>query len=193
LEILVNNAGIAETESNKFAELTRKGEARLAEMMSGRKIETHWDVTQDMSDDAWTRMLAVHLNGTFFCTREALRLMSRANRGAIVNMSSVAAWGLETVPHYSAAKGGILAFTRAVSREVASRNIRVNAICPGYIDTPMTAPMTPLVRAAVLARTPLGRTGEPSDVARTALFLASDDGAFYTGQWLSPNGGLMIS
>jgi 3-oxoacyl-[acyl-carrier protein] reductase len=192
LDVLVNNAGIAETTPGERERLSALSEARMRELLSGRGIQTHWDVTQEMTDEAWTRMLAVHLNGTFFCTREALRLMSRQNRGAIVNMSSVAAWGLETVPHYSAAKGGILAFTRAVAREVASRGIRVNAICPGYIDTPMTAPMSPLVRAAVLARTPLGRTGEPREVAQTALFLASDDGAFYTGQWLSPNGGLFI-
>jgi 3-oxoacyl-[acyl-carrier protein] reductase len=192
LDILVNNAGIAETTPGERERLSEKSGARMRELMSGQGIETHWDVTQEMTDEAWTRMLAVHLNGTFFCTREALRLMSRRNRGAIVNMSSVAAWGLETVPHYSAAKGGILAFTRAVAREVASRGIRVNAICPGYIDTPMTAPMSPLVRAALLARTPLGRTGEPREVAQTALFLASDDSAFYTGQWLSPNGGLFI-
>ena len=109
-------------------------------------------------------------------------------------MSSVAAlMGLETSPHYSAAKGGILAFTRAVSREVASRGIRVNAICPGYIDTPMTERMSPLIRAAVLARTPLRRTGAPHEVAATALFLASDDSSFFTGQWLSPNGGLFIA
>jgi 3-oxoacyl-[acyl-carrier protein] reductase len=192
LDILVNNAGIAETTPGEREKLSAKSEARMRELMSGQGIQTHWDVTREMSDEAWTRMLAVHLNGTFFCTREALRLMSRENRGVIINMSSVAAWGLETVPHYSAAKGGILAFTRSVAREVGSRGIRVNAICPGYIDTPMTAPMTPLVRAAVLARTPLGRTGEPREVAQTALFLASDDGAFYTGQWLSPNGGLFI-
>ncbi len=193
LDILVNNAGIAETTPGEREKLAARGEARMRELLSGQGVQTHWDVTQEMTDEAWTRMIAVHLNGTFFCTREALKLMSRANRGAIVNLSSVAAWGLETVPHYSAAKGGILAFTRAVAREVASRGIRVNAICPGYIDTPMTAPMTPLIRAAVLARTPLGRTGEPREVAQTALFLASDDGGFYTGQWLSPNGGLMIS
>lgn len=193
LDILVNNAGIAETTPGERKKLAARGEARMRELLSGQGVQTHWDVTQEMTDEAWTRMLAVHLNGTFFCTREALKLMSRANRGAIVNLSSVAAWGLETVPHYSAAKGGILAFTRAVALEVASRGIRVNAICPGYIDTPMTAPMTPLIRAAVLARTPLGRTGEPREVAQTALFLASDDGGFYTGQWLSPNGGLMIS
>ena len=111
-----------------------------------------------------------------------------------MNLSSVAAlMGLESVPHYSAAKGGILAFTRAVAREVASRGIRVNAICPGYIDTPMTEGISPLVRKAVLARTPLGRTGEAHEVAATALFLASDDSSFFTGQWLSPNGGLFIA
>jgi 3-oxoacyl-[acyl-carrier protein] reductase len=90
------------------------------------------------------------------------------------------------------AGGGVDRVTRAVAREVASPGILVNAICPGYIETPMTVPMSPLVRAAVLARTPLGRTGEPREVAQTALFLASDDSAFYTGQWLSPNGGLFI-
>jgi 3-oxoacyl-[acyl-carrier protein] reductase len=192
LDILVNNAGIAETTPGERERISAKSEARMREMMSGLGVQTHWDVTQEMTDEAWSRMLAVHLNGTFFCTREALKLMSRRNRGAIVNISSVAAWGLETVPHYSAAKGGILAFTRAVAREVGSRGIRVNAICPGYIDTPMTAPMSPMIRAAVKARTPLGRTAEPREVALTALFLASDDSAFYTGQWLSPNGGLFI-
>ena len=75
---------------------------------------------------------------------------------------------------------------------MASRGIRVNAICPGFIDTPMTEGISPLIRKAVLARTPLGRTGEANEVAMTALFLASDDGSFFTGQWLSPNGGLFI-
>jgi 3-oxoacyl-[acyl-carrier protein] reductase len=146
-----------------------------------------------MTDEAWHRMIGVHLNGTFFCTREALTLMSRVNRGAIINLSSVAALtGLETVPHYSAAKGGILSFTRAVAREVGSRGIRVNAICPGYIETPMTSGMSPLMQRVLLSRTPLGRSGQPEEIAATAAFLASDDSAFYTGQWLSPNGGLVI-
>jgi 3-oxoacyl-[acyl-carrier protein] reductase len=192
LDILVNNAGIAGSADDRET-LQAKAEARIREMVSGQLIETHWDVTQNMSDAAWNRMIGVHLNGTFFCTREALRLMSRQNRGVIINMSSVAGlMGLDAVSHYSAAKAGILGFTRAVAREVASRGIRVNAICPGYIDTPMTQPMTPLIRAAVVARTPLGRWGEPQDIAATALFLASDDSGFYTGQWLSPNGGFFI-
>jgi 3-oxoacyl-[acyl-carrier protein] reductase len=193
LDILVNNAGIAETGAGQREELGRKMEARIGELMSGQGVQTHWDITQNMTDEAWHRMIGVHLNGTFFCTREALRLMSRGERGVIINMSSVAAlMGLDSVPHYSAAKGGILAFTRAVAREVGSRGIRVNAICPGYIDTPMTQPMSPLVRAAIVTRTPLGRWAEPREVAATALFLASDDSSFFTGQWLSPNGGLFI-
>ena len=193
LDVLVNNAGIAGTSAAERERLLQKSDARIMEMVSGQGVVTHWDITQDMPDETWLRMIGVHLNGTFFCTREALRLMSRQNRGAIVNMSSVAGlMGLENVPHYSAAKAGILGFTRAVAREVGSRNIRVNAICPGFIDTPMTQQMSPLMRQAVTMRTPLGRWAEPEEVAKTALFLASDDSSFFTGQWLSPNGGLFI-
>jgi 3-oxoacyl-[acyl-carrier protein] reductase len=193
LDVLVNNAGIATTSGADRDRLREKSDARLMEMVGGQGVTTHWDLTQEMTDEAWLRMIGVHLNGTFFCTREALRLMSRRNQGVIVNMSSVAAlMGLESVPHYSAAKAGILGFTRAVAREVGSRNIRVNAICPGFIDTPMTEPLSPLMRTAIIAHTPLGRWAEPAEVARTALFLASDDSSFFTGQWLSPNGGLFI-
>jgi len=193
LDVLVNNAGIAGTSAADRDKLRERADTRIMELMSGEGIRTHLDGTQEMTDEAWHRMIAVHLNGTFFCTREALRLMSRRDQGAIINMSSVAAWGIEAVPHYSAAKAGILGFTRAVAREVASRKIRVNAICPGYIDTPMTQPMSDLMRKAVVARTPLGRYALPNEVAQTALFLASDDSSFFTGQWLSPNGGLLIA
>jgi len=193
LDVLVNNAGIAVTAPGERERLGEKSDTRIMEMLSDEGVTTHWDITQEMTDEAWLRMIGVHLNGTFFCTREALRLMSRRNQGAIVNMSSVAGlMGLENVPHYSAAKAGILGFTRAVAREVGSRNIRVNAICPGFIDTPMTQPLSPLVRKAITARTALGRWAEPAEVAKTALFLASDDSSFFTGQWLSPNGGIFI-
>src|SRR5206468_496175 len=126
LDILVNNAGIAFGPGDDRAEIGRKAEAVIMELVSGQGVRPHLDITQNLSDESWRRMLAVHLDGTFFCTREALRLMSRKNRGAIVNLSSVAALtGLESVPHYSAAKGGILAFTRAVARDVASRGMSV--------------------------------------------------------------------
>jgi 3-oxoacyl-[acyl-carrier protein] reductase len=194
LDVLVNNAGIgsAGMPPAQRDKLRERSDKRIMELVSGQRVQTHWDITQEMTDEAWHRMIAVHLNGTFFCTREALRMMSRRDQGAIINMSSVAAWGLESVPHYSAAKAGILGFTRAVAREVGSRNIRVNAICPGFIDTPMTRPISDLTRKATISRTPLGRFAQPDEVAQTALFLASDDSSFFTGQWLSPNGGLFI-
>jgi 3-oxoacyl-[acyl-carrier protein] reductase len=144
-----------------------------------------------MGDTDWDRMLKVHLYGTFYCTREALKLME--DGGSIVNMSSVVGLqGLPGIPHYAAAKAGILGFTRSVAQEVGSRRIRVNAICPGYIDTPMTQEIPELLKQLAVARTPLGRMGTPDDIARTALFLAGEDSSFITGQWISPNGGLLV-
>jgi 3-oxoacyl-[acyl-carrier protein] reductase len=190
LDVLVNNAGIADA-GHRRDEINRKGEAQLRELMSGGKIQSHWDMTVSLSDEDWQRMIGVHLSGTFFCTREALKLMSGKNRGSIINMSSVA--GLSGIPmasHYGAAKGGILGFTRSVALEMASRNIRVNAICPGFIETPMTQNFSPLLNMSITARVPVMRWGRPEEIAATALFLASDDSSYYTGQWLSPNGGI---
>ena len=189
LDILVNNAGVPGSAS-VWESVNRKFEAQQDEIKKGGRIQTHWEITQELSDAEWHRMIGVHLNGAFFCTREALKLMGRRKSGAIINMASVAALaGLEFSSHYSAAKGGILSFTRAVAREVGSQNIRVNAICPGYTNTKFNEPLSPKLTATLLARTPLGRGAEAYEVAVTALFLASDDSAFYTGQWLSPNGG----
>jgi 3-oxoacyl-[acyl-carrier protein] reductase len=191
LDVLVNNAGIGEVNPASRETLAIKIETRVAEMMTGTR-ETHWDITQNMSDETWARMLAVHLNGTFYCTREALKLMSRVNRGAIVNISSVAGlMGIEAASHYGAAKAGILGFTRSVAREVASRGIRVNAICPGFIDTPILDAFPPVARLIAERQTPLGRIGRPDEIAAAAAFLASDEAGFITGQWISPNGGLL--
>ena len=193
LDVLVNNAGISEAGPSRRDEINRKGEAQLAERMTGGDVQTHWDITQNMADEEWLTVLGVHLNGTFFCTREALKLMSKKNRGSIINMSSVAALrGIPIAPHYGAAKGGILSFTRSLALEVSSRNIRVNAICPGWIDTPMTQDFSPMMKMALASQIPLSRFGRPEDVAATAVFLASDDSSYFTGQWLSPNGGLFI-
>src|SRR5205807_2060217 len=120
------------------------------------------DINADESRD---RMIRVHLYGTFHCTREALKVMEGG--GSIVNLSSVAGLtGLAAVPHYSAAKAGILGFTRAVAQEVGSRGIRVNAICPGWIETPMTEPIPPLLKMLAIGQTPLGRPGQPEEVAQ---------------------------
>jgi 3-oxoacyl-[acyl-carrier protein] reductase len=193
IDILVNCAGIAES-AEGWAEVNRTADARLAELERTGTIETHWDVTMQLDDDSWRRMLAVHLDGTFFCTREALRKMSPENRGVIVNVSSTAALtGLPDAPHYSAAKAGILGFTRAVARDVASRGIRVNAVAPGFTETPMTASISRRSRRKSLSSIPLGRWAEPGEIAAVVLFLASDDSSYITGQCLSPNGGSVSS
>ncbi len=191
LDVLVNNAGIG---IDDFEQFNRTVEARGREFASGEPMRTRWNLTQEMPDDVWHRMIAVHLDGTFFCTREALRLMTRTNSGVIINVSSTAGLtGQEGAPHYSAAKAGMLGFTRAVAREVASQNIRINAVCPGFVDTPMSEGYAPAFKRATMARIPLGRWGTADEVAAAALFLASDDGSYFTGQSLSPNGGIFIS
>jgi len=191
LDILVNNAGIGIEDMEAF---NRTVAARGKEASAGEPLRTQWSVTQEMPDETWRRMLAVHLDGTFYCTREALVLMSRKNRGAIINISSTAGFaGQEGAPHYSAAKAGMLGFTRAVAREVASQNIRVNALCPGFVETAMSEPYSAAFKRGTLSRIPLGRWGAAAEVAAAALFLASDDGSYFTGQSLSPNGGILMS
>jgi 3-oxoacyl-[acyl-carrier protein] reductase len=148
--------------------------------------------TLGLSDEAFERMLRVHLFGTFYCTRAAVALMARGKRGAIVNVSSVAALMGGGMVHYSAAKAGVLGLTRAVAHDVGPMGIRVNAICPGYIATPMTQALGPGHAEGVAARVPLRRAGEPRDIAQAALYLASDESSYVTGQWLSPNGGMVM-
>jgi 3-oxoacyl-[acyl-carrier protein] reductase len=138
-------------------------------------------------------MIGVHLNGTFFCTREALKMMAPKNRGSIINLSSVAALrGIPIAAHYGAAKAGILGLTRSVAQETASRHIRVNAICPGWVETAMTENFSPMVKMMLTSQVPMLRWARPQEIAATALFLASDESSYFTGQWLSPNGGLFI-
>ncbi len=194
VDILVNNAGVGDVyDSDKRAETNRRIQKQFSWIRSAAG-ESHLDITQEMTDAEWNLMIGVHLNGTFFCTREALKIMSRKNKGAIINMASVAGLGgSPSAPHYGAAKGGILGFTRSVAQEVASRNIRVNALCPGLIATAMFEALPPSLRTAYLLRTPMGRPGDPREVAAAALFLASDDSSYFTGQWFSPNGGLFIA
>jgi 3-oxoacyl-[acyl-carrier protein] reductase len=118
--------------------------------------------------------------------------MNRQMSGNIINFSSTAALtGLPDAPHYSAAKAGVIGFSRAVAREVGSRQIRVNIICPGFVETPMTELISPRIRATSLGSIPLGRWAEPEEIAAAAAFLASDDSSYMTGQILSPNGGLV--
>jgi 3-oxoacyl-[acyl-carrier protein] reductase len=192
LDVLVNNAGISglEGQPETVALMARIMEEQVAQRMAGEPVTTHLDATMHLPDEAWRRMLAVHLDGTFFCTREALKIMSRQGSGVIVNMGSIMATSprIPGAPAYAAAKAGILGFTRAVATEVVSHGIRVNAIAPGWIATDMTAPLEPMRRAIELM-TPMGRFGDADDVAWAAVYLASDEAKYVTGQVLSPNGG----
>lgn len=192
LDVLVNNAGYADTEPETVQRLMQQ----LSEMTTTGRIATALEATSRMSDERWTRMIAVHLNGTFFCTREALKLMHPRKSGRIISMASIAGTtGIASVPHYSAAKGAIIAFTKAVARDVAPHDILVNAIAPGYIDTPILDVLGELratQTAVVAAQTTLCRLGEPREIAATALFLAGPGASYFTGQVLSPNGGMVI-
>jgi 3-oxoacyl-[acyl-carrier protein] reductase len=189
IDILVNNAGIAEPDA-RWDELNRRAEARLDEVERSGRPETHWDVTVAMDDETWQKMIAVHLDGTFFCSREALKRMGPQGHGVIINLSSTAALaGLADAPHYAAAKAGVLGFTRSLALEVASRGIRVNAIAPGLTETPMSSRIAGRVRAARTGSIPMFRWASPAEIAAVALFLASDDSSYVTGQCISPNGG----
>ena len=165
----------------------------LTEVMTTGRSTMSLEATKTMEDGHWRRTLAIHLDGTFYCTREALKIMEFNGSGCIINMASLAALtGIAGVPDYSAAKGGILAFTKSVAREVIGRGIRVNAIAPGYIDTPLLDVMSPAMRQMIVAQTPAGRLGTPAEIAATAVFLASDDASFFVGSALAPNGGIYM-
>ena len=195
LDILVNNAGINgfENRQDLLHERMKVNNLQNKEFVESGKIKSHFDVTVNMTDDDWHRMISVHLNGTFFCTREALKIMNNQESASIINMGSVlGTTGGPSSPHYSAAKAAILGYTRATARELASRNIRVNAIAPGYIDTAMTSSLGDVIRL-VKSSTPMKKFGELEDIAWAAVYLASKEAKFVTGQTLSPNGGFVMS
>ena len=175
LDVLVNNAGVDRTEGDGFDKLA--------------EADTLLTV---MGDRGFSRMLEIHLHGAFFCTREAVKIMLGAKSGSIINVSSIAALSGIGSLHYATAKSGLLGMTRALARELGRHGIRVNAICPGVINTPMTQNIPEAMIEPLIAATPLGRVGEPEDIASAALFLACDESSFLTGQWISPNGGLVI-
>lgn len=151
----------------------------------------------EITEEAWDRMLSVHLKGNFNCTKAVLGDMMARGSGAIVNISSLA--GTTGTPfhvHYSAAKGGILGLTKALAKEVARNGIRVNAVAPGWIDTPLGQFAKDYFsertgRSDVL-RPPLRITGTPEDIAAACTYLASDEARYVTGQVISPNGGSWI-
>ena len=146
----------------------------------------------DMTEGQWDRMIGVHLKGTFNCTRAVIGEMIAAGEGRIINISSVAGLaGAVGFVHYSAAKAGVLGFTKALAQEVAATGVTVNAIAPGLIDTPILgkAGLADDLVKKIVERMPVRRIGRPDDIAGACAYLASEDAAFVTGQVVSPNGG----
>jgi len=191
VDVWVNNAGISGGEHSE--RVNPRAEQQLAELAAGEEVTTALDALVRISDEEWRRMLTVHLDGTFYGTRAAARSMAPRGGGTIVNMASIC--GIEGCtghPHYSAAKGGILAFTRTVAKELIQQGIRVNAIAPGFVDTQLVSgSLTEPLVGAVTMGTPQGRLGRPEEIAATIAFLCSDDASFFVGETVSPNGGFV--
>jgi len=146
-----------------------------------------------MSDEEWDAVLAVNLKGTFNMIRAAGRQMIRQRSGSIVNIASVSGVaGNAGQANYSASKAGVIGLTKTAAREFAKRNIRVNAVAPGFIETQMTAVLPDAIKDMVKKNTPLNRFGVPTDVAGAVFFFASDISAFITGQVLNVDGGMVM-
>jgi 3-oxoacyl-[acyl-carrier protein] reductase len=164
LDILVNNAGI-----------TRDG------------------LLLRMKNEDWDAVLDTNLKGAFLCIRAAAKVMSKQRSGRIINISSVVGeMGNAGQANYCASKAGLLGLTKSVARELARRNVTVNAITPGFIVTDMTDDMTDKARQAMTEQIPLGRLGEVDDIANAVIFLASDQSSYITGQVLGINGGMYM-
>jgi 3-oxoacyl-[acyl-carrier protein] reductase len=146
-----------------------------------------------MKNDDWDAVLDTNLKGAFLCTRAAAKYMSKQRSGRIINISSVVGeMGNPGQANYCASKAGLLGLTKSVARELARRNVTVNAVTPGFIVTDMTEDMTDKAREALTEQIPLGRLGEAEDVANAVLFLASDRSSYITGQVLGVNGGMYM-
>ena len=164
IDILVNNAGI-----------TRDG------------------LLARMKEEDWDAVLSTNLKGVFLTTKAATKLMMKQRAGRIVNMASVVGvTGNAGQANYSAAKAGVIGFTKTIAKELASRGITANAVAPGFIDTDMTSALSDKAKEAALSGIPLGRMGTPEDIAAAVLFLVSDQASYITGQVLNVDGGMVM-
>ena len=183
------------TDSTRVAEIVAEvtGKWDALDVMVNNAGITRDGLIVRMKDDQWDSVIAINLRGTFLFTRAAAKVMMKRRRGRIINIASVS--GLMGNPgqsNYSASKAGVIGLTRTVARELAPRNVTVNAVAPGFIATEMTAKLGEEILTEVRKQIPLGRLGEPRDVADAVLFLASEAAGFITGHVLTVDGGLTV-
>lgn len=188
LDVMVNNAGVA---PHDVGSKTDRMIANQMRRMDGRIDEFEpMDYLVDLSDEAWDSMIRIHLYGVFHGCRAALRHMQPARSGRIINVSSVL--GLRPsagAPHYSAAKAAIIALTKAVADEVAPLGINVNAVCPGYVDTPLLTPFSEMLKAGIVMRIGKGRMGTAEEIAEMIRFLSGPESSYCTGEVYPVSGG----
>lgn len=188
IDIMINNAGIAPIPDPAGAELAfanqiARMEGRIDDLVPSNS-------TVELSDAEWDRMIRVHLYGVFYGTRAALRHMTPARSGAVVNISSVlGVRPLSGLVHYCAAKAGIIALTKAAGQEVAPFGVRVNAVCPGWIDTPLLSPLDPMLKAGILMQVPRGRMGTAEELAELVRFLSGPESSYCNGDVFAASGG----
>jgi NAD(P)-dependent dehydrogenase (short-subunit alcohol dehydrogenase family) len=147
------------------------------------------DSFTEMSDEAWARVIGVNLNGAFYCARAAVRAMLKTGGGTVVNVGSTSAVSGDGPAHYVTSKAALMGLTRVMAKELAKSGVRVNTLVPGPTNTPMMQGIPQEWADAIIAGVPMGRMAEPEDIAKVAVFLASDDSGFVTGQSVAVNGG----
>ena len=196
IDLLVNNAGIIFLPGwEGYRKLHHAALMKaVKEIARTGRMQESMKVTSSFEDEWWHTTLNVHLNGTFYCTREALKIMEEKGRGKIINMASLAGMhgSLAAVPAYSAAKGGMISFTKAVAREVIGSGIIVNAVAPGFVETPLLDGLDDRVKKILQAQIPAGRFATEEEIAKLVAYLATDDANYIVGQIISPNGGMVI-